>query len=272
MNDQTAEEAPNAPPTSKKKSKTAGKASPSRERAGPTPSSASSQGKAILRSTASPLPASPTAAAPPPSVECPQTPQPEARAEARPVSKNKGTAAGKAAPQCKREETARSSAPAHRTEPLRPTMSPMPAQLMTALQALAERNQNPAPEARAGLPPQSLPPPETQAHIIEQFVIPALMATALGMDRYVNGSGFQAYLEKIRKDAGNPTDPIEVMLLEQAATAHLRTAQLQSRAATAEGLEAAKLYNAAAARMLSEFRQTAITLKVYREPGSGRSP
>jgi hypothetical protein len=59
------------------------------------------------------------------------------------------------------------------------------------------------------------------------------------------------------------------MLLEQLVLAHLRSAQLQAQAGMAEGMEAIKLYNSAAARLLSEFRQTALALAVYRHAGSG---
>jgi hypothetical protein len=92
------------------------------------------------------------------------------------------------------------------------------------------------------------------------------------MDTLFTASGYRQYLDKLRTDAGNPSDPIEVMLLEQLALAHLRTAQLQSKAGSAEGLETAKIYNAAAARLLSELRQTALAIKTYREPGSGKIP
>src|SRR5262249_35003500 len=52
--------------------------------------------------------------------------------------------------------------------------------------------------------------------------------------------------------------------------AHLRAGQLQAHAGMAEGLETVRLYNAAAARLLAEFRKTALALKCYRgAPGRG---
>jgi hypothetical protein len=57
------------------------------------------------------------------------------------------------------------------------------------------------------------------------------------------------------------------MMLEQLLPAHLRCAQFQANAGQAQSLQAVQLYNAAAARLLAEFRLTALALKAYREPG-----
>src|SRR5262245_31788220 len=108
-------------------------------------------------------------------------------------------------------------------------------------------------------------PPERQAGAIARALFPSLLAAALQMDRYFDAKGFQAFLDGVIVDAGGPTDPIEVMLLQQLVLAHLRAAQLQAHAGMAEGLEAARLYNAAAARLLAELRKTALALKSYRE-------
>src|SRR5262249_11004474 len=102
-------------------------------------------------------------------------------------------------------------------------------------------------------------------------------ASALDMDRYFDSAGYRAYLDRIRQNAGSPTDPVEVMLLEQLVLAHLRAAQLQANAGQAEGLEAIRLYNAEAASLLSELRLTVLAWKAYREAaparerGSGRT-
>jgi hypothetical protein len=90
------------------------------------------------------------------------------------------------------------------------------------------------------------------------------MATALGLDALFDSSGYKSYLEQLLQDAGNPKDPIEVMLLEQLALAHFRIGQLHASAGKAQGTEAAKIYNSAAARLLGEFRRTALALRVYR--------
>jgi hypothetical protein len=106
------------------------------------------------------------------------------------------------------------------------------------------------------------------AEVLHEQMFAALMADALGYDEPFDGQAAQAYLECLLEDAGNPRDPIERMMVEQLAVAHFRIAQLHVRAQKAQGVEAAKLYTAAAARLLGEFRRTALALRPYR----GRLP
>ena len=85
----------------------------------------------------------------------------------------------------------------------------------------------------------------------------------LGLDNLFESKAYKVYLEQLIEDAGSPTDPIERMLLEQLALAHFRIGQLHVKAGLAEGIEAVKVYNSVAARMLGEFRRTALALRVY---------
>ena len=132
---------------------------------------------------------------------------------------------------------------------------------------------------RAEANPQALPgparaaspgPPERQSFLVEKALVPSCMATAFGLDSQVGVAGYRGYLDRVYEDAGEPTDPIEAMMLEQLAFAHLAAAYSQARAGKAEGLEAVALYNAAAARLLSEFRKTALALQTYRGAGPPR--
>ena len=141
--------------------------------------------------------------------------------------------------------------------------TPMPAPAQTPASA--------PPIERIPAPPQKRTPalpPERQADVIGRALFPSMMAMALQMDRYVNATGYRQCLDRVLEQAGNPTDPVEIMTLEQLVLAHLRVGQLQANAGQAESLEAQKVYNAAAARLLSEFRRTALALKIYREPGT----
>lgn len=113
-------------------------------------------------------------------------------------------------------------------------------------------------------------PADKQAGTIDKALFPSILAAALQMDKYFDVKGYRAFLDRIFAEAGSPTDPVEVMLLEQLVLAHLRAAQLQAHAGMAEGLEAVRLYNAAAARLLAEFRKTALALKSYRESPARR--
>jgi hypothetical protein len=106
------------------------------------------------------------------------------------------------------------------------------------------------------------------AQVLREQLFAALMADALGYNDPFDGQAAKTYLERLLEDAGRPRDPIERMMLEQLAVAHFRIAQLHVRAQKAQGVEAAKLYNAAAARLLGEFRRTALALRAYR----GRLP
>lgn len=103
-----------------------------------------------------------------------------------------------------------------------------------------------------------------QADVLKEGVFSALMASALGLDRFFDTSGFRVYLACVFEDLGDPADPIERMLIEQLCLAHFRTAQLHVGAGQAQGSEAVKIYNAVTARMLGEMRRTVLALKAYR--------
>jgi hypothetical protein len=90
------------------------------------------------------------------------------------------------------------------------------------------------------------------------------MAAALELDPRLDGGSYQLYVEQFIEEAGKPTDPVERMLLEQLALAHFRIGQLHVSAAKATGIEAVKILNSATARLLGEFRRTALAVRVYR--------
>lgn len=131
-------------------------------------------------------------------------------------------------------------------------------------------------------PPPPPPDPRRQAQqraahhadALKGVVFPVLMSEALGLGAMFDGAAFRVFLEQMLADAGNPTDPVERMMLEQLALAHFRTAQLHAAAGQSKGAEAAKLLTAAAARLLGEFRRTALALRAYRgrEPGERATP
>lgn len=103
-----------------------------------------------------------------------------------------------------------------------------------------------------------------QAETIRKALFPSLMAAALGLDKLFASPAYKLFLEQLIRDAGKPTDPVEVMILEQLALAHFRLGQLHGSAGRAGKAEVAKIYNAAAARLLGEFRRTALALRTYR--------
>ncbi|MCE9560525.1 MAG: hypothetical protein K8U57_00590 [Planctomycetes bacterium] len=103
-----------------------------------------------------------------------------------------------------------------------------------------------------------------QAEVLEKGIFPAFMASALNLDRHVGTTAYHTYLANIMRELGDPSDPIERMLISQLCLVHFRVAQLHSGAGTATGLEATKVLNSVAARMLGEMRRTALTLAAYR--------
>ena len=104
------------------------------------------------------------------------------------------------------------------------------------------------------------------AELLREAVFPALMASGLGFEKFVETSAFKTFLDRFMSDLGNPKDPLERMMGEQLAFTHFRIAQIQVDAAKAESLEAMKLYNTACARLLGEFRRSVLTLRALRTP------
>jgi hypothetical protein len=81
---------------------------------------------------------------------------------------------------------------------------------------------------------------------------------------------FQVYLDRFLKDAGAGTDPVERMLLEQLALSHHVIGCLSARAGSrGEDHERMMLLLAGAARLMAEFRRTALALKDYRQGVDG---
>jgi hypothetical protein len=103
-----------------------------------------------------------------------------------------------------------------------------------------------------------------QAEVMREALFPALMADALGYGGTFDSRAYKVFLDRLLEDAGNPSDPVERMLLEQLGLAHFRIGQLQVSAGQAKSVEAAKVYNSVAARLLGEFRRTALALRVYK--------
>jgi hypothetical protein len=136
---------------------------------------------------------------------------------------------------------------------------------------------SPPQAAGPAAPPAQEPPPgldqarhaavQRSAHggeVLREGVFATYMATALNLDKYFDARAYRIYLANVMRDLGDPTDPVERMLIEQLCMAHFRVAQLHAAAGQANGLEATKLLNTVAARMLGELRRTALSLKAYR--------
>ncbi len=111
------------------------------------------------------------------------------------------------------------------------------------------------------------------AELLREGIFPALMASALGFDKFVETSAFKLFVDRFLADLGNPKDPIERMLAQQMALLHFRIAQVQVDASQAKSGEVLKILNSATARLLGEFRRGAVTLRALQTPptAEGRS-
>jgi hypothetical protein len=91
------------------------------------------------------------------------------------------------------------------------------------------------------------------------------------LQRHLPPDAFREYMEKVLKDAGETSDPVEKMILEQITLAHHNIGRLFIRSAQDESPAQAKIYQDAATRLLGEFRQLVLALKKYRETTSSKN-
>jgi hypothetical protein len=145
------------------------------------------------------------------------------------------------------------------------------------------RPEDPPPKARPATP-ASGPPAEANPTADDQHR--RIIAGLAGNLRHVSGAAylygsmaktlpldteaFRAYRDNLMKDAGNPADPIETMLVEQLMLAHHNVGRLHIQAAAARDPEEARVCNASAVRLMAEFRRSALALRTYRVPAGPR--
>ena len=103
-----------------------------------------------------------------------------------------------------------------------------------------------------------------QTRIVRDAVFPGSLAAAISPSGQVDAAIFRGYRDQLLKDAGSPSDPIEIMIIELLGLAHLQVARLQASVSCATAPEEAKAYAGAAARLTAEFRRLALGLKQYR--------
>lgn len=108
--------------------------------------------------------------------------------------------------------------------------------------------------------------PEQQATNLQEMSGAAFLYGTMGelFGSAIDGPGYKAYRDSLLADAGSPTDPIEIMLVEQLILAHNALGRLHCKAANATQLEATQIFNAAAARLSAEFRKSSLALAEYR--------
>jgi hypothetical protein len=83
-------------------------------------------------------------------------------------------------------------------------------------------------------------------------------------------SCWKVYVDRFMREAGDPKDPIERLLVEQLLLAHDALGRLHVRAGSREGVEEVNVFLGAIARLLGEFRRTALALQAYRQGQVGK--
>ena len=105
-----------------------------------------------------------------------------------------------------------------------------------------------------------------KATIIRNLAFPAAMSAAVPVAKSIGTAAYKVYQDWFVRMAGNPSDPVEIVLLQQITLAHHRVALLHAEAEQTKSYEATKIYSTAATRLTGEVRRLALALKQYREP------
>ena len=118
----------------------------------------------------------------------------------------------------------------------------------------------------------AVPPPVYQAENLREmagagwlyWIISATLSEQLDPD------AFKVYRDVLLKEAGNPTDPIEIMLIEQLALSHFSIGRLHVRSCSTDIPKMALAFEDAATRLLGEFRRCTLALEDLRAKRAAR--
>jgi hypothetical protein len=132
-----------------------------------------------------------------------------------------------------------------------------------------------APEAPATSPvaetrEQKITRLKDEAMIARDLLIPGALSAILG-SKLVSHLGVKIYVNTFYRDNGCPTDPVEIMMLEQLLLAHHRLAQLHVRATEVTSPDLLKIINTAVTDLMGEFRRLSLAIRIYRKPPSPKS-
>ena len=109
---------------------------------------------------------------------------------------------------------------------------------------------------------------DRDAAIVTEMTTPGTLSVVVGktLQERVRPAGYKVYRDQLLKASGSPTDPLVVMLLEQAAVAHHRILDLHAQAAKVDSPEMIEVLNVAATKLLAEFRRLCLAVREYRSP------
>ncbi len=90
------------------------------------------------------------------------------------------------------------------------------------------------------------------------------IAVTASIAPHITTEAFKLYRQKLMEQAGSPTDPIEIMLIEQIALAHFHIGRLHLKSCSTAQAQLAVAFADAATRLTAEFRRSALALEDYR--------
>ena len=133
---------------------------------------------------------------------------------------------------------------------------------------------SPPPRAAEGHEPGAGESPTDPTEVItsiEQWAghlrntVPAMFMFAAMVPAFkqIDQGAYRVFRDRLLADC-RATDPIEIMIIEQLSLAHFSMGLLSCKASNAGKVEAVGVYSGAAARLMGEFRRSAIALQAYR--------
>jgi len=130
------------------------------------------------------------------------------------------------------------------------------------------------PQASPSKPAKDKPPAEpTREEIIAQQAAnlkdvagasQLYIAVSASIAPHISTEAFQIYRQTLLEQSGSPTDPIEVMMIEQIALAHFHIGRLHLKSCSTAHGPLSVAYADAATRLTAEFRRSALALEDYR--------
>jgi len=106
--------------------------------------------------------------------------------------------------------------------------------------------------------------PERQAYVLQNGLLPVALVDAVGLEKQLKPAGYRLYLDRLIQNAGAPSDPVEVILLEQLVLCHLRAQILTSQSGQAKDQDGVRVYGDMAIRLTAECRKLSLALQQYR--------
>jgi hypothetical protein len=90
------------------------------------------------------------------------------------------------------------------------------------------------------------------------------IAVSASIAPHISTEAFTIYRQKLLEQSGSPSDPMEIMLIEQIALAHFHIGRLHLRSCSATDGNLAVAFADAATRLTAEFRRSVLALEEYR--------